>query len=619
VGGVSLWVGGLVLYRAVVREAGTRVGQDLNAARELYREREQMLQATLSLLAGEREFREALRRGDSAYVSARLQLLAAASGADFAGAVGADGRALARLGGSSSGPRRANPAAALALGRGEAVFGTVLLEAADLAAESPLLAERARIPLVATPLAAPRADAEETAGLALVAAVPLEGVEPPVVLYAGVLLSRNEQIVDRIRDTVFRGETWRGRAVGAATIFLRDLRISTNVPGESGGRAIGTRLSEEVKRRVLDEGMRWVDRAWVVDGWYLSAYEPIDDVLGRRVGVLYVGTREAPYLEIRRRAMLVFAAITLAGVLLAIALGDLLGLWLLRPVRALIAAGHRVAAGDLDAVVGPPVGGEIGVLQRTFTDMVAGLRRRDASRETEREHQLAQSEKQASVGRLAAGIAHEINNPLTGVLTFTHMLLRRGDLDGEARRDLETIAQSTDRVRTIVKGLLDFARQTRLAPEPADVNGVVAGALALAANQGLLKGVRICFDPATGLPTVTLDRNQVQSVVLNLLLNALDATESGGHVTVSTSFASGHAGEMGIEIEVADTGCGISPENLERIFDPFFTTKEVGKGTGLGLSVSLGIVERHGGTLRVHSRPGQGSTFTVWLPLAREG
>jgi two-component system NtrC family sensor kinase len=619
VGGVSLWVGSLVLYRAVVHEAGARVGQDLNAARELYHDREQLLQVTLSLLAGERDFVAALRRGDSAYISRRFQLLAGATGADFVGVVGSDGHALARLGGSPSGPRRTNPVAALALGRGAAVSGTVLLEAADLAAESPLLAERARIPIVATPQAAPRTDAEETDGLAIAAAVPLEDFEPPAVLYAGVLLSRNEEIVDRIRETVFRGETWRGQAVGAATIFFRDLRISTNVPGLAGGRAIGTRLSQEVKRLVLEEGKRWVDRAWVVDDWYLSAYEPIDDVLGRRVGVLYVGTREAPYREVRRRAMLVFASITFAGVFLAIALGDLLGMWLLRPVRALIAAAHRVANGDLDAVVGAPVGGEIGVLQRTFADMVAGLRHRDASRETEREHQLAQSEKQASVGRLAAGIAHEINNPLTGVLTFTHMLLRRGDLDGEARRDLETIAQSTERVRTIVKGLLDFARQTRLAPEPADVNEVVAGALSLAANQGLLKGVRICFDPAPGLPAVTLDRNQVQSVVLNLLLNALDATEQGGHVNVATCCASDHAGTTGVEIEVADTGCGISPEHLERVFDPFFTTKEVGRGTGLGLSVSLGIVGRHGGAIRVHSRPGQGSTFTVWLPLAREG
>jgi two-component system NtrC family sensor kinase len=620
VGGLSLAVGTRVIYRAVLKEAETRVGQDLNTARELYLDRERTLLLALTLLQGEPGFRAALRGGDVPTVSRRLGGLADAVAVDFAGVLGSDGRVLGRLGPERpSAGRRSNPAVQLALERGTPVSGTVVLEADELAAESPLLAERARIAILPTPRAAPRADAEETAGLALAAAVPIGDSDPPAVLYAGVLLNRNEEIVDRIRDTVFRGETWQGQIVGSATIFFRDLRIATNVPGPAGQRAVGTRVSEEVKRRVLDEGGRWIDRAFVVGEWYLTAYEPIEDVLGRRVGILFVGTREAPYAGIRRQALLVFVPITLAGIVLAIALGDQLGLWLLRPVRRLIAASHQIADGKLDVDLGPPANGEIGVLQRTFSEMTAALRQRDASRETEQEHQLAQSEKQASVGRLAAGIAHEINNPLTGVLTFTHMLLRRGDLDADARHDLETIAQSTERVRTIVKGLLDFARQTRLAPESADINDVVRGALALAGNQSLLKGVRLCFDPAHMLPPVTLDRNQIQSVLLNLLLNALDATEQGGHVTVSTSFASSHAGSTGIEIEVADTGCGISPEHLERIFDPFYTTKEVGRGTGLGLSVSLGIVGRHGGTIRVHSRPGQGSTFTVWLPLEREG
>jgi two-component system NtrC family sensor kinase len=133
-----------------------------------------------------------------------------------------------------------------------------------------------------------------------------------------------------------------------------------------------------------------------------------------------------------------------------------------------------------------------------------------------------------------------------------------------------------------------------------------------------VKGILFCFDPAEGLPVRRMDRSQMQSVILNVLINAIDATPPGGHIDVSTTvgtMTTAAGSRRGIEAHVADTGCGIAPENLERIFDPFFTTKEPGEGTGLGLSVSLGIVERHGGTIRVHSRPGHGSHFVIWLPL----
>ena len=176
-------------------------------------------------------------------------------------------------------------------------------------------------------------------------------------------------------------------------------------------------------------------------------------------------------------------------------------------------------------------------------------------------------------------------------------------------------------MRAIVKGLLDFSRQTQLAPEPTDINGLIIETMELAANQALLKGVRFCFNPAEGLPPRTLDRNQMQSVLLNLLINAIDATDKEGHIDISTSLSMspGEPGRRSMEIQIADTGKGIPAEILDRIFDPFFTTKDVGKGTGLGLSVSLGIVERHGGSIYVTSRPGQGSTFVIRLPLTAAG
>ena len=305
--------------------------------------------------------------------------------------------------------------------------------------------------------------------------------------------------------------------------------------------------------------------------------------------------------------------ILLAGVGLAALVARVLAGRIVKPLTRLIQASQEVSEGRLSVDVGPIVSCEIGVLQNNFLSMVEVIRRK----RMEAEDRLLHSETQASVGRLAAGVAHEINNPLTGVLTYTQLLLRRKDLSDEVRRDLETVAQATERIRKIVRGLLDFSRQTKLNPQPTDLNGIAFLSIPLMRQQALVKGVDVKFNPAPSLPMLTLDRSQFQGVLLNILLNALDATDPGGRITVSTSLSesSDHPGKKGVAIAIEDTGCGIPAEHRGKLFDPFFTTKEVGQGTGLGLSVSLGIVQRHGGAITVKSEVGKGSTFTIWLPL----
>jgi len=298
-------------------------------------------------------------------------------------------------------------------------------------------------------------------------------------------------------------------------------------------------------------------------------------------------------------------------------LGYILANKIMNPVHQLIKASQQVSEGSLTPEIGPlSKDKEMRILQNTFKDMVASMERRRA----EAENRLLQSEKQSSVGRLAAGVAHEINNPLTGVLTYTHMLLRRKDIGDEIRSDLQTIVESTERVRKIVKGLLDFSRQTKLDQEPTNVNMLIRSVILPMENQALVKGVSIKFDPGENLPTVTLDRNQFQSVLINLIINALDATEPGGNINIytSTGLSASDTGHKGVEITIADTGSGIPPDNLDKLFDPFFTTKEVGQGTGLGLSVSYGIVQRHRGTIRVQSELGKGSTFFIWIPIEED-
>ncbi|MCK4803436.1 MAG: cache domain-containing protein [Spirochaetes bacterium] len=625
VGIISLIAGIQLLYKTVLNEANTRISLDLNAAREIYISRINTIHTALNTAKFDGELRSFLNSNQTGKAIQKLRAISQQTGLDFAGIVLKNGKTLCRIGSDAvpaEGRQVKNPIADYVLKHGTSISGTVVLGRAFLLAEDPELAAQARIKILPTPMAAPRAEKEETSGMALISGVPLYynggffGV-----LYGGILLNRSSEIVDTVRETVFQDETFKGRSIGTATVFFKDLRISTNVITTGGERAIGTRVSSEVRERVLIEGERWTDRAFVVSDWYITAYEPILDIAGDRVGILYVGILEAKYADVRRNVLSVFIIITLAGMVVAVGLGYIMANKITRPVRQLIKASNEVSQGNLRPVIGSISKNEIGVLQKTFSEMLSSLRARDIRQKAESEDKLLLSEKLSSVGRLAAGVAHEINNPLTGVLTFTYMLLRNHDLNDEIRSDLKTIARETERVRKIVKGLLDFSRQTRLDPEPTDINRLVESTVALVKNGALVSGINLTFDPVEDLPEHTVDRSQLQSVLMNIMINAFDATEPGGQVKVTTGIgiSSSEAERKGIEITISDTGCGIPPENLDNLFDPFFTTKEVGDGTGLGLAVSYGIIERHGGTIRVQSKVGQGSTFTVWLPMEDHG
>ena len=617
VGTVSLLVGGHFLNKSVLGEARNRVALDLNAAREIYDNRVRIIEVSLNITTLGYGFIVALRDRDTSDLVFRLGRMAQHGGLDFAGITDQRGQTICRIGPHSIPGKKSqppNPIVTQALEKKTLASGAVVLSEEFLNFENPQLAERARVDIIPTPGATPAAEKVETSGLTLSAGVPVlhEG-QLLGVLYGGVLLNRDERIVDTVRETVFRNEEYKGRSIGRVTIFLKDVRVATNVPSQDGGRAIGTRVAEDVREHVLDKGERWTKRAVVITDWHITAYEPIKDIFDKTVGILGMGVLEEKYVDLRWRTLSSFVLITLAGMALATLLGCFMAGKIINPVHRLIRASQQVTEGSLTPDIGPVSSGEMAVLQNTFKEMVAAMGRRRA----ESQDRLLLSERQASVGRLAAGVAHEINNPLTGVLTYTHMLLRRKDLNEEVRADLQTVAEATERVRKIVKGLLDFSRQTKLDREQVDVNRLISNTIALMENQALVKGIGMAFKPGDDLHMVNMDRNQFQSVLLNILINALDATKPGDSITVSTSNSPvvNEAGQGGIEISIADTGCGIPPEHLNKLFDPFFTTKEVGHGTGLGLSVTLGIVQRHGGSIQVTSEVGKGAAFTIWVPL----
>lgn len=624
VGAVSLFVGGRILYQSVLNEANNRVRLDLNSAYEIYDTHLKKLQSSLEITSLDSSFRSALMKGEVSSLVKHLEGLAKFAKLDFLGVVTRDGKTVCRIGRQSKPDKKnnvVNPLAKHVIERMVPVSGTIVLSGDFLSAENPELAERARIRVISPTKAGSESREERTAGMALASAIPLvEQGNVMGVIYGGILLNRNETIVSRVETIVFQKESYKGQNVGATALFLADRAISTSVVTPEGKRYIGTRVPESVRKHVLDNGKIWTDRAFVMGDRYIAAYKPIEDIFDGRVGMLYVGILEKKYTDIWKKTLTVFILITFAGMIFAVGLGYVIANKIMGPVDRLIRASQQVSQGNMTPDIGPIAQSEIGLLQKTFKDMVKSLEERDRRSRAESENRLLMSEKQASIGRLAAGVAHEINNPLTGVLTYTYMLLRRKDIDKEVREYLEVIAKSTERVRKIVKELLDFSRQTKLDREVTDINRLVRPAIAMMENQALVKGVSIVFNPGENLPDLTVDRSQLQGVLLNMIINALDATDPGGSVTVSTalSLSASDKDKRGIQIAVEDTGCGIPSEHLDKLFDPFFTTKEVGHGTGLGLSVSFGIVQRHGGTIWVKSDVGKGSTFFIWIPITNQ-
>jgi two-component system NtrC family sensor kinase len=312
----------------------------------------------------------------------------------------------------------------------------------------------------------------------------------------------------------------------------------------------------------------------------------------------------------RRLLLLGVVAITAVSAMIYLLINRIV----LKPVTEIVAATRKVAAGDLHYTIALHKRDEIGMLAHSFNEMTQKLS--DAQR------QVYQSQKLAAVGQLAAGVAHEINNPLTGVLTYSSFLLKRAADTPEFKDDLEVIVRETQRCRGIVKGLLDFARPSPPEKHPSDVNEIVERAIRIVQTQLAAHRVEVHKTLRADLPMVHADANQIQQIIVNLLLNANDAIgEGGGSVALATALkTNGDASQnrtREVEISVSDTGCGIPAANLERIFEPFFSTKGR-KGTGLGLAVAWGIVEKHNGRIAVESEVGQGTTVRVLLPVGEK-
>ncbi|WP_136525625.1 cache domain-containing protein [Geomonas ferrireducens] len=624
-----------IINDKIASQAQEKVRTDLNSAREIYRNELERIRELMdltatnpynssSIVAGEESIRQLLRT--------RLQN----KHLDILTAVDATGKVLYRAHSPQlRGDRQSTYFVEQAL-KGVAVTGTSVLTPEQLSQEGIALVNRATIPLISTPHARPRADKSERSGMVMVSAFPLKNRDGKVIgaLYGGILLNNNNALVDKIKDIVYEGVKFRGTDVGSATIFLGDARIATNVRTTDGARAIGTRVSQEVYQRVIVEKKKWIRRAFVVNDWYFTAYEPILDLQGKAVGSLYVGMLEKPYTHMQKSVNSILYLVLFVTSLIGIAVSGFIGTLLARPIKELEKLAHRVARGERDLQIEVHSTDEVGDLAEAFNLMTRALGRQEAEigllhralelKIEERTAQLsdktrllaqtqadlARAEKLADLGIVAAGVAHEINTPLAIIRGNTEVLEMCLPTEHPNREEVEIISQQTERMAKIVGNLLTFARQKSLNQRQFMVHEVLDDIVSQIRHQVPMDAISVKWEYDLNLGPVTGDTDQLRQVFSNIILNAVQAMlPAGGTLRLTTR---PHGPGNGCIIQICDTGKGIDAEHLEKIFTPFFTTKD--SGTGLGLSVSYGIVKDHGGDIRVSSTPGMGTCFEIELP-----
>lgn len=321
-------------------------------------------------------------------------------------------------------------------------------------------------------------------------------------------------------------------------------------------------------------------------------------------------------------------------VTIAISLSIILYKFVAKPISILNDGMRRIGRGEMKHVEEINSSDELGALSRTFNSMVDDVKHYQESLENwtrllelevesktdaimKAQEQLVNAEKLASLGRMAAGVAHELNSPLTGVITFAHLMKKRTPEEKtQDIEDLDIIIEQAERCSKIIKSLLGFSRKTGAEMIGFDVNELVNGVVTMLRNQAKFHNIRFRLEFSDNIPSISADPNQIQQVCLNMFLNASDAMNEKGEIVVVTRVAD-HENRKYVEILFTDNGPGIADEHIGKIFEPFFTTKKVGKGTGLGLAVSYGIIKKHGGDIEVMSEAGKGTTFTVRLPVRK--
>ncbi|WP_299922029.1 HAMP domain-containing sensor histidine kinase [uncultured Pelagimonas sp.] len=510
----------------------------------------------------------------------------------------------------------------------------------DLEDFSDGLTTQARIDLIDTEAASPTSRTVEDRGMVVHSASPVMIPGHKGVLVGGILLNRNLQFIDTINALVYLNAVTGGERQGTATLFLDDVRVSTNVRLFGDVRALGTRVSGAVRSKVLDQGQTWLARAFVVNDWYISGYLPLTDSFGQRVGMLYVGFLEAPFAAAKRSAYL-WMMVAFGAVL---ALSGPVFLWLAKgifaPLERMSSTMRKVEKGDLSARNGNigtkdeigQVAAHLDSLLNQVQDRDQKLRAwadelnqrvdqrtselRDANAKLEQTFkQLVMSEKLASIGEITAGVAHEINNPVAVIQGNVDVMRETlGEHAKDVKTELDLVDQQVSRIDAIVGKLLQFARPGEFSgyEETTMLQPVVSDCLVLVDHLIIKRDISIVLNLGDA-PAVKIDPGEMQQVVINLIVNAVQAMGDHGELSIALA-PTQRDGTEGAALIISDTGPGVPEDKLNSVFDPFFTTKQA-EGTGLGLSISQTLIQRSGGIISARNTD-RGAEFTVWLPAA---
>ncbi|WP_299690083.1 cache domain-containing protein [uncultured Vibrio sp.] len=468
-------------------------------------------------------------------------------------------------------------------------------------------------------------------------------------LDGGVLLNNSTQLVDKISDLIYPQREGFNRRVGTVTVFLDDLRVSTNVPlssKHSEGRAIGTRVSNEVRHKVLDQGEQWLGSAFVYDAWYITAYQPIHDQSDNVIGMLYTGYLVWPLIQtyVTHLGEIVFTIMLLlvaSGLIVHRGARDLFApIERIHKVIKLVQMGQDKRIGTL----GLDDQHELALLATQFDKMLDLLHERNQEIQTaaseleckvhsrtaslkekteelelhikllnQARDKLVVNEKLAALGELTAGIAHEINNPTAVILGNVELMkFELGDDISRVDEEVHAIMEQIDRIRNITRSLLQYSRHGGVQDEVTwhHINPIVDESITLVKTGAKKKGI-VYVSELNAKTSVEVNRNQLLQILVNLQMNAIHAMDGQGTLTIISEDWIENGVSHGAIIHVQDQGCGIKEEQLQRIFSPFYTTKR--DGTGLGLSVSQSILSQIGGEIRVESEVGKGSCFSIYL------
>jgi len=599
-------LGYYVIKTDIIKRAQTKVKNDLNSAREIYAQELENVKDIVRFTAVRFFIKDALSTEDKDILDKELDRIRTSESLDILTLTDASGKVLSR----SRNPSVTDDNQTLdklvnrVLSNSEVVSGTVIVSQAELVKEGEDLAEQANINFIPTPKARRRTETRETSGMMIKAAAPVFGYDGKLsgVLYGGNLLNRNYKIVDKVKEIVYKGQTYKEKDIGTVTIFQDDLRISTNVKAKDNTRAVGTRVSEEVYEQVLVKGLPWIARAFVVNAWYKTAYEPIKDIDGRIVGILYVGILEQPFTNMARNILILFLVIVCLATALAASLEIFLTRTISRPVERMLKATRELSNGSLGYEVDKETGTmEFDELADSFNKMSAQLQ--------DREESLKKiNEELAILNKTYLDLVGFVSHELKGIVATTLLNAAAvrdglfGQINEKQKQSLQSVTKSLHYFRDTVRKFLDLSRiekgELEVNKKQVSLREDVFEPCLETFNAEIADKQMTVTNNIAAEVKVSGDLDLLHIVANNLLGNAVKYGLEKGKIIISSEDLTDK-----VQIEVYNDSRPIREEEKEKLFKKFSRLEDSKgkkiKGTGLGLFLTKEIITQHGGDIWV--------------------